>query len=135
MASSLQPVIEAVRTKLLATAAVTSLLVNSTAIYDHVTSGQTGLYIEIGDGFEDDDDTFGLTGKRAQIFVTIWDSARTWKNIGSVETAVSDALDRATLTVTGHTFIFCQHVRTDRIKETDEIRKSDMQFEVLTKES
>ena len=138
MASSLQPVTEAIVTKLLATAAVTSLLTaggNTNGVYDHVPSATTGLYVEVGDGFEMSDDTFGKTGKQANVYITSWDNTRTYSRIGGLETAIADALDNQALTVADNVFIHCKHDRSGRQKEIDETRRCEMEFTIWTTES
>lgn len=75
-------------------------------VYDHVPAADaTFPYVVIGPGETSDFSAKGLDGQEHSIHVHVWSRYRGSKQVKQIQSAILDVLDRATLTVAGHTLV------------------------------
>lgn len=115
------PVQAAIRTTLLATAAVTGLLRSATSIYDEAPQGSVMPFITLDDMTEVAWNTMGLYGSNVTAMIHIWsDQGRGFAEADGIAQQVAQALrspSGSTITPTGYTCHAVMYESTTRILE------------------
>ena len=130
---------QAIYTALTGAAAVTALV--GTRIFDHVpqdtwpaSSGTTfPPYIVIGDATATEFDTKTEDGMEQAITIDIWSRYRGMSEIKRIMEAIVDTLDRASLSVTGHTLVDIRYEFSDTMPDPDGLTQHGIQrFKIFT---
>lgn len=116
---------------LVANAGVTALI--GSRVYDHVPADAAFPYVVIGETEAEPFDDKTKSGMVQAFGVHTWSRARGAKEAKDVMAAVSAALHRAGLTVTGHELAWIRFTESELMLEDDGLTRHGVQtFEIAT---
>ena len=132
MASDSQDAIQAaIYTALTGDATLTALV--ATRIVDGPPQGTTFPYVVIGEFSGEPFDTKTQEGMDLDVTIHTWSEALGWKETADIMAAVLDALDKQSLSVTGHSLVLLQFTFSDRFLDPDGVTRHGVQrFRVVT---
>ena len=134
MSDSTYAVQAAVRAALVANATFTALV--GTRVYDHVPELATFPYVTIGESTAIPFDVKDKTGMEQTLTLHCWSRYRGRKECKDVLSAIYGVLNRATLTVTGHTFVDCLWEFAETYEDPDGLTRHGVaRYRVITQES
>lgn len=109
-----------------------------TGVYDAVPQaddagdGAAFPYITIGEDNHNGWDTDTTVGRDASVVIHTWSRYPGRKEVKEIQGAVYAALNRATLSITGFSFVACDLLSSETLTETDELTRHGVQtFRVL----
>ena len=108
MTSSLFAAQETVYTRLAADATLKTLIGNPVRLYDVVPPSSAYPYVTLGDALVRELDTKDGTGFVQELVFEAWSRYRGRKELKNIMQAIYDSLHRASLTVSGCTFVDCR---------------------------
>ncbi|HEV2561923.1 MAG TPA: DUF3168 domain-containing protein [Rhizomicrobium sp.] len=124
---------QAVFATLTVSSEVIAVLGNPPRIYDAVPRDAAFPYAAIGDGSEADWSTATEAGSEHTLAVHVWSRSGGHKECKEIAEAIRDALDGASLSVTGQTLIDIRYLDTDFARAADgETYRASLRFRAVT---
>ena len=104
-------------------------------VYDHIPENTAFPYVEIGDAFESQTDTFGTGVWDVLLTIHIWSRAKGFFEAWNIADRISVVLDRAALTLASLTHISTQRETASTFRDQDGVsRQIVQQFRVRVQE-
>lgn len=126
---------QAIFTALGASAALKALIGDPVRLYDHVPDTPVFPYVVLGESFSGQWDTKSFDGMDQDVVLHTWSRYRGRKEAKQIQGAIHDALNKQTLTVTGHSCVLCQFTFGQVFDDPDGLTRHGVQrFRVLTHE-
>ncbi len=116
---------QGIYTALTGAAAVTALV--GTRIFDHTPQDSDYPYVMIGDTVGGEFDTKSEEGMEQTVMIHVWSQYRGQSEIKQIMEAIVDALDKAAITVTGHTLVDIRFEFSDTMMEADGLTRHGVQ--------
>jgi len=124
---------QAVFATLSADSGVQAVLGDPPRIYDAVPRDAVFPYAVIGDGSESDWSTATEPGSEHVLQVNVWSRAGGHKEAKEIAGAIRDALDGASLAITGQTLIGIRYLDCDHARSADgETYRASLRFRAVT---
>jgi len=124
---------QAIYTALRADATLQSLVSNPVRVFDHTPQDSELPYIVIGEGTASDFDTKDTDGMDQSLTIHTWSDYRGLSETKQIMGAVVDALDKAALSVTGHTLALLRFVGSNTLLDPDGLTRHGVQnFRAVT---
>ncbi len=118
-----------------ASAALKALIGDPVRLYDHVPESPTFPYVVIGESFFGQWDTKSFDGMDQDIVLHVWSRYRGRKEAKQIMGAIHDALNKQSLTVTGHNFVLCQFTFGQVLDDPDGLTRHGIaRYRVVTHE-
>lgn len=112
---------QAIYSALAASSEVQSFIGSPVRVYDHVPPGAVFPYVTFGDVRVVPYDTKGESGFEQIVTLNVWSRYRGSKEGKDILQALYNVLHRASLSVSGHVFLFCEFHSADMGTDGDGI--------------
>lgn len=104
-----------------------------TGIYDEIQQDNSAFpYVQIGEAQHTEFDTDTTIGELVTATIHVWSRTPGKRETKAIQGAIFDALNRASLTATGFSFITCERLSSETFKDADGItRHGVQQFKII----